>query len=154
MNKISCKFIEKGGLTDSCGNDHEVVIDNRQTGNYFNTPGFVLSAKQDGIFPMFAGYCGTLGCCGVYIEVKHEKDIVIWQKFWNGQCGGDPDPGDEIMEFKFTEDFIIKPPLVFSQGEYKKLANTLTEHVKKMPDRWRQFSETLERYESGDKFCA
>ena len=147
MNKISCKFVESD-LTDGC----EVIIDGKQTDDYFDIPGFVLSVNQDGIFPMFTGCCGIFGCCGIYVEVKHEEDTIIWQKFWNGQCGGEPDPEDKIIEFQFTEDFIVKPPLIFNQDEYKKLADVLVGHIKKTPDRWEWFLETMERYKTGDKF--
>lgn len=150
MNEISCKFIAEDGSADSCGNPYEMIIDDKLTNNYFDVAGFVLSAEQDGVFPMFAGWCSTFGCCGAYMEVRHEKDTIVWQKFLSGQCHGKPDIEDELTEFKFLEDFIVRPPLVFRRDEYKKLAETLVEDIKMIPEKNRQFRETLERYKSGD----
>jgi len=144
MNKISYEFSKKEDR-------YEIIIDDKKTGKYFDAPGLVLSAEQDGVFPMFSGNCGMLGCCGAYVEVESIGDHIIWQKFWNGQCHGKPELEDELLEFKLTEDFIIRPPLVFNRNEYKKLTESLVEDIKKKPDQQKRFLETLERYKSGDR---
>lgn len=151
MNSLSYKFKKEGGLTPSYAGGFEVFIDGKETNNIFDEAGFILSAEQDGIFPMIVGTCQTFGCCGLYVSVKKYIDKVIWEKFWHGQCGGTPEPNDELKEFMFTEDFTIKSPMEFDRAEYTKLAALLHCDVKKIPDINNWFSKRFERYKAGDR---
>jgi hypothetical protein len=154
MNKIAFSYTKEESLTNSWARGFEMVIDGKKTGSYFNEAGFVFSAEEEGVIPMFAGDCGMLGCCGAYMDVKHEKDTVIWQKFWHGQCSGEPEPEHEVKEFKFRKDFIVKPPLVFNREEYIELAANLKEGIMKDPVGKKIFLEEFERYKSGNRFAA
>ncbi|MBP7992424.1 MAG: hypothetical protein KAZ30_02085 [Candidatus Magasanikbacteria bacterium] len=146
MDIISYKFIKEGNVTDLTSDKYEVIINEKTTGVYFNEPGLVVSAEQDGVFPMFAGVCGMVGCCGLYVETKISKDIVTWEKFWDGQSCGQPNPEDEVKEFNFTKNFSIKPPMVFNREEYQKLATVF------MTNKQNWFLETIKRYREGERF--
>lgn len=150
MNKLSYKFNKENGLTENYTGGFEVFIDGKATNNIFDEAGFILSAEQDGIFPMIVGTCQTFGCCGLYVSVKKDKDKIIWEKFWHGQCCGTPEPDDELKDFQFTENLTIKPPMEFDRVEYTKLASELLEDVKKTPTIYDWFSKRLERYKAGD----
>ena len=85
------------------------------------------------------------------MEVKHEKDTIVWEKFWSGQCDGKPEQKDEIPQFEFTKDFVASTPMTFHGEEYKKLAGALVHDLSKTPDKLKVFLENLERYRSGDR---
>lgn len=152
MNTLSYEFKKDAGLTTVPRGDYEIVLDGRKTGYFFDIAALALSADKNGIYPMLVGACETLGCCGAYAEVVNGKHTVVWEKLWNGQSCGEPEPDDELKEFKFYDDFIIKPPLIFNQKEYKALADKLVEEIKKSPERFEEFTAQFEKYKLGDKF--
>lgn len=150
MNKISFQFTKEDGLTDSWTGGFELIINGRETDNFLDEAGFLLSTERDGLFPVFAGSCGQMGCCGIYIEVKHQDDKIIWEKFWHGGCSGEPEPEDAISEIQFVEDFVIKSPIVFDREEYQAMGAKLQAELKEMPTRYEYFLKEYERYKSGD----
>lgn len=150
MNKISFKFTEEGGLTENFQGAFKLILNDRKTTDFLEEAGFILSAEQEGLFPMFVGSCQIMGCCGTYIEVKHQADKVIWTKFWHGGCSGKPEPEDAKNRVKFLEDFIIKPPLEFDLKEYKATAEELRTALRQMPTRYEYFLKEYEQYKSGD----
>ena len=93
------------------------------------------------------------------LKTRIEDEDIIWERFWFGQCGGDPEQDDELENFPLTTKdkgvyLMIKPPLRFKLSEYRALAHEIEKDFKADPERdehsRRWFEKTLEEYRAGD----
>lgn len=102
---------------------------------FFNIKELENSSKNNGIYGIFDGPCFLKGCCGIYIEVIHDGDKIIWRRFFEGTDGVRvseqpilmPDDNDayEVRDLFFSGSNRYNPPLEFNKGEYIKLVQEL-----------------------------
>ncbi|MDD5489242.1 MAG: hypothetical protein PHP25_00985 [Candidatus Moranbacteria bacterium] len=152
MNRLSYKVIKENENMQPICPIFQIVLDDKETGFYFDVAGLELSSKKSGIFPIVIGRCDVIGCCGMYIEVAQKQDKVFWKKFWNGQCCGEPEPDDELKEFRFADGFIIKPPLEFDIKEYHNIFEQIWKELPKFKSECEKYKRDLIDYKAGKLF--
>lgn len=137
-----------------------IVFDGIKTHYVFNEAALKASAEKDGIYPIVICGCDYIGCGGMYVSTHIDGDDILWEKFWFGQCVGEPEKNDELEIFAFVQndvkekDLIVKPPLRFRLGEYCKIADEIANDLKSDPkrdERSRQwYDETLKKYKANN----
>lgn len=138
MNKLSYKINKEAVLYTSTKKDEgfQVVINNNLASRwFFNIEELEKSLKSDGFYGIFDGPCFLKGCCGVYVEVVHDNDKVIWKRFLEQTDGirvsnesihmTDGNDAYEVQDLFVNEDKREHPPLVFSKVEYESFVKKL-----------------------------
>lgn len=159
MNKLS--FIKEQDVARPGPNNLYRVVFNDVKAHYiFDDVALKVSSEKDGIYPLMVCECDTIVCDGVYITTRMEDEDIIWEKFWFGQCAGQPEADDKLDSFALVfndlkeKDLVIKPPLRFKLSEYRALADEIANDRKSGPkdvergEQW--YDETLEKYRVGD----
>ena len=137
-----------------------IIFNGVKTHYVFDEAALKASSEKDGIYPIVICGCDIIGCGGMYVTTFIDGDDIIWEKFWFGQCVGEPDADDSLDSFAFIKnnvkekDLIVKPPLRFKLNEYRALADEIVNDLKTDPKRearnkqW--YDETLKKYKAGD----
>lgn len=130
MNKLSYKTIsDKEKITSGCP-DFCIVIDDKETTNFFDVGELNKSSEKAGTYAIVTCACGEAGCNGSEVEVIHQDGEIVWQKMWHIDWDGKSEEGEQ-REFSFAENLIghphlgIKPPFRFNEKEYGELVKKL-----------------------------
>jgi len=102
---------------------------------FFNIKELENSSKDAGIYGVFDGPCFLKGCCGVYMEVVHEGNKIIWKRFFEGTDGvrvseqpilmPDDNEAYEVHDLFFSKNNRHIPLLEFDKTEYIKLVQDI-----------------------------
>ncbi|MFA6554272.1 MAG: hypothetical protein WCS89_02075 [Candidatus Paceibacterota bacterium] len=138
MNTLSYRINKDVLFKDLIANSgaFEVVLDGNPQRRFFNIQEFEKSLEKDGFYEICLGRCLISACCGVYVEVVHREDKVIWKRFLENMDGvrvseipirmPDGNDGYEVRNFpSMIGKLIIYPPLEFNKEEYDKLVKQL-----------------------------
>lgn len=85
-----------------------IVLDGVLTHYVFDEPALKASSEKDGIYPIVVCSCDCIGCGGMYVSTRIMGDDIIWEKFWFGQCVGEPEPDDALESFAFVHNDVKK----------------------------------------------
>jgi hypothetical protein len=135
-----------------------IVFDGNGTDYAFDEAALKVSSEKDGVYPLVVCGCDCISCGGMYVSTRIEGEDIVWEKFWQGQCSGEPEKDDKLTEFALTknsvrgEDLIVKPPLRFNLNEYRILAEKIERDRKSDPAHSKGYNKTLETYKSGNTF--
>lgn len=135
-----------------------IVFDGNHTDCAFDEIALKASSEKDGVYPLVVCGCGYIGCNGMYVTTRIEKDDVIWEKFWQGQCCGETEKDDELSEFSLIKNsakgknITLKPPVKFHLGEYRDLIETIEHDIKSDPISSKEYDEALSYYKDGNVF--
>ena len=131
-----------------------VIINNIETDYEYDVAAIEVSAQKDGIFPIIVCGCGYMGCGGAYVEVSQNEEGIVWKRFWQGQCGGEPLPEDDLKGLKAvaTKNIYIKPPLRFPRRHYEAVIKNLLNELRRHEDSftYREYQKSLEQYKTGN----
>ena len=112
---------------------YRIVFDGNETDYLFDGVALKASSEKDGIYPVVVCDCEIIGCGGMYVFSRIDGEEIIWEKFWSGQCIGEPSEEDFLIKFSLIsnsvrgKDLVITAPIRFRLDEYTALANKLVE---------------------------
>lgn len=156
MNKLAYKIEVP---TEPYDDFFRILIDERETGYYFDVAGMELSRTEGGVCPIFVCGCGHIGCTGYYVLVERDGGNVVWSKFYEGFYDYTIPPkeneeakGIDLKNGKEGADGFIAPPLVFDGEEYSKIIDALIAELPNCKPEAERFQSELSVYKTGDRF--
>ena len=70
----------------------DVVIDGILCDYKLHMQSLASSLKEDGVYGILNGICGSIECCGCYVQVMNlPRDTIAWIAVYGRVCGGHSD---------------------------------------------------------------
>lgn len=131
-----------------------IIINNIKIGYNYDIAALELSSYENGIFPIIVCVCGHIGCSGAYVEVSHNDGEIVWERFWHGQCGGEPIIEDKLGGLKVTatKNVYIKPSLRFQRQHYEAVIKNILNELHRYEDSftYKEYQKSAKQYRAGN----
>lgn len=128
------------------------TVNKKPTTQFFIPAALDWSVKNEGIFPVLNCSCGTMGCGGNYIKVRHAPRKIIWEKIIDGQSGGEDSPTEDNNPIVFEDKSKLVAPLEFEREQYEQTVKKLLSEPEFKKYEKEIYLTEIKSYEKGDFF--